>query len=288
MNILMINKPIEAKNLKPFTPVFDEIFISTNEDFQENNEFELKEKNIQKLFDILNFSWDGEIYWFKKKYEHQILAELKIWFAKEENHPEFDFDLGIGNCFLVKKTEHCFAIIDTQLDVSSNLFNFIKHIKSKIQDVQEKCYSDCHLIDHLYLGRNSNEDEFENLYFLYKEKIIDSSFFLKGLTQINLEDYQKPYFHLISQEKEIVISGKLPLPREAVKDDLKYKGFKVSEKITENSWLWLGEDVGKEKIKKAQEKNIKISTIDELIEESYQKYLKNKEKIKNNQSKHKL
>ncbi len=281
MNIIISNQKIETKNLAPITPVFDAIFVSTDDEFEENNEFQLKEKNIKKLFDCINYAWDGEIYWFEKKFEEMVLNKLQEWFLQEKNHIEFD-DIGIGNCFLIKKTKNSLVLIDTQLDMSSNLFDFMKKLQNEVPDITYKCYSDCHLVDHLYLGRNSIENEFEELYFLYKEKVIDSSFFLKGLFQGIILNQNKNYYQMIPQDKEIVITGALPLLREDIQINLKNQGFKIGEKINHNSWLWLGDKVGAEKIKKAQENKVKISTIDEIIEESYQIYLKNKAKIKNN------
>ena len=99
MNIIIHNQKIETKNLTPITPVFDAIFVSTEDEFEENNEFELKEKNIKKLFECINYSWDGEIYWFEKKFKEIVLNKLKEWFLQENNYIEIDSSFFLKGLF---------------------------------------------------------------------------------------------------------------------------------------------------------------------------------------------
>lgn len=57
MAIIISSKKIETNLLNSFTPTFNRVYVSTDEEiFPENNEFQLSEKNITKLFDLINFS----------------------------------------------------------------------------------------------------------------------------------------------------------------------------------------------------------------------------------------
>ena len=70
---------------------------------------------------------------------------------------------------------------------------------------------------------------------------------------------------MIPQDKEIVITGALPLLREDIQINLKNQGFKIGEKINNNSWLWLGDKVGAEKIKKLKKKILKYQPLMKLL-----------------------
>lgn len=272
MKIIISDKKIVNKSLYSFTPNYDYVFVSVTDDFSENNEFKVTEKNTDKLINYLSYSWDGEIYWFSDKFKDNVLSELKEWFKNESNHEDSD-DFDIYNCFLIKETPNGLALIDTQTDMSSTIESFLEVIKEKIPEIEYFKYSDCHLIDHLYLGRNMVNNEFEEFYFMYKEKIIDNSFFLKGF------DY-KEYRDLLDKSKNIVLTGTFDLEREYIVDTLKRNGYSIKDKIDVDSWLWIGNKPGNNKIKEAKEKNIKMSTIDELIDMSFENYM-NKKKLKN-------
>lgn len=275
MNIVISKQKVETNNLSPFTPVFDMVFVSTDDDFEDNNEFKLTEKNMKKLFNVINFSWDGEIYWFKKEVQEQVLSSLEDWFKNEENHVDID-DCGISNCFLIKETPNGLALIDTQLDMSSNITDFLQELSQKHSNIDYLYYSDCHLIDHMYLGRGSINNEFEDLYLLYKENIIDASFLFNGLLNLDIDDEDGEYYQLLPKDKDIVITGKFPVSREMLSQSLIDLGINVKETVNKDSWLWTGEKVGQEKINKAKEKGCLVSSIDELVELAYKNYLKNK------------
>ncbi len=53
-------------------------------------------------------------------------------------------------------------------------------------------------------------------YLLYKENVIDSSFFLNGIECFDLNDNTSSYYNLLPSDKEIVITGKLDCNREDV------------------------------------------------------------------------
>lgn len=268
MNIFSSHKSFNLNFFKPFLPHFSGVFISTNEDI--NTDISLKESKIKDfLQENINFSWDGEIYWFENKFKNQVFSFLNDWFNEANNHT--DFEDGIGNLLLVKDTVNGFAIIDTRYDYSSSFSNFIKEIKNKIIDLDYKYYSDSHLIDNLHLGRESNCNEFEILFFFYEEKLIDSSFFLNGIESFNEDEI---YENMLPSDKTIAITGKLPVERNEIYDALEEVGLNISNKITKNTWLWTGEKVGKNKTDKALSLGCHISTIEDVIKTIFDNYKK--------------
>lgn len=270
MNILIIEKPLKINTFKPFTPDFDQVMISYEEDILDYYDVKPTKSNISAFFnEALNFSWDGEIYWFAQKDKESVLKILSQWFNDPENHTESDE--GISSCILIKHTPNGIAIINTQYDtLGSDFDNFGQYLKAKEPEIDYLYYSDSHLIDHLYLGRETNNNEFDIFLKLYQEGVIDSSFFFNGL-----DPDEDAYCDLLPKDKPIVITGKFPLSREEITEKLTEIGFNVSDKIQENSWLWMGEKVGDSKMKKAQSKGTFCSTESEIIAMAYENYQKN-------------
>lgn len=281
MKIIISNEKVKTNLFKPFTENYDYVFVSIDEnDFLENNGVKLTEKNIQKLLNSINYSWDGEIYWFKKEDKTNILEILNKWFNDEENHTEIG-DNAISNCFLIKNTPNGLCLIDTQFDLSSNVTSFLKELEKKLPGIEYKYYGDSHLIENIHIGRGAINNEFEMLNFFYKEEIIDESFFINGISAIS-EDPEEEYFNLLPKDKEIVITGKLSYPREEILSMLNDVGYKTAPKVTSNTWLWLGKKVGANKIEQAKIHGVKLNTIEEVIEMAYQQYLSNKKVHKKN------
>lgn len=279
MKIIISNKEVETKVLSPLTPLFNKIFLSVAKEDDISNDVikKITEKNIENLFKVINNSWDGSIYYFSKDHQEKVLSNLTQWFNEEKNHNQLD-DNGISNCFLIKETPNGMVLIDTQLDMSSNIDHFLNQLQANNPDITYEIYSDCHLIDNICLGRGSVNNEFELLYLLYKEKVISSSFFFYGIE--NFPDYDE-FENILNKDKTIVMTGKFPCERELIKDFLENYEIKCSNTVNKDSWLWLGEKVGKEKLEKAKQTNCKISTIDEIIDEAYANYLETKKKLKN-------
>ena len=279
MKIIISNKEVETKVLSPLTPLFNKIFLSVGKEDDISNDVikKITEKNIENLFKVINNSWDGSIYYFSKDHQEKVLSNLTKWFNEEKNHNQLD-DNGIANCFLIKETPNGMVLIDTQLDMSSNIDHFLNQLQANNPDITYEIYSDCHLIDNICLGRGSVNNEFELLYLLYKEKVISSSFFFYGIE--NFPDYDE-FENILNKDKTIVMTGKFPCEREMIKEFLENYEIKCSNTVNKDSWLWLGEKVGKEKLEKAKQTNCKISTIDEIIDEAYTNYLETKKKLKN-------
>lgn len=279
MKIIISNKEVETKVLSPLTPLFNKIFLSVDkeDDIYDDVIKNITEKNIENIFKVINCSWDGSIYYFSKDHQEKVLSNLTQWFNEEKNHNQLD-DNGISNCFLIKETPNGMVLIDTQLDMSSNIDHFLNQLQANDPNITYEIYFDCHLIDNIYLGRGSVNNEFELLYLLYKEKVISSSFFFDGIG--NFPDYDE-FENILNKDKTIVMTGKFPCERELIKEFLENYEIKCSNTVNKESWLWLGEKVGKAKLEKAKQTNCKISTIDEIIDEAYANYLETKKKLKN-------
>lgn len=261
MNIFISNKPIKNKTFDCFTPDFDKIFLSYTDDFEDSYDFKPSQSNISSklLHDVINYSWDGAIYWFNNRFKDVILEELNIWFNNVDNQPkdedpEYDLDECIGNLLLMKETPNGIAIIDTRCDMSSSFNKFLSHLKDKIDDLEFFIYEDCHLIDNIVSGRETNKNETEKFYFMYQEKIINSYYLFWG----------KPIF---PQDKTIVLTGTFSgMGREHLIEHLKEQGYIITDKVVNGCWLWMGDKVGQNKIDAAKSKNATCSTLDELAE----------------------
>jgi len=273
MNILITDKLIKINTFKPFTPDFDQVMISYDENIQNNFEIKPTKSNLNAFFnEALNFSWDGEIYWFGNDHKEKVLALIKEWFNNPQNHTESEE--GISSCILLKNTPNGIAIINTQYDTIGSKFDeFGSFLSQSHPEIDYLYYSDSHLIDNLYLGRESCNNEFDLLFKFYQENIIDSSFFFQGL-EMDEEDEEHNYSALLPKDKNIVITGKFPFSREEITDILSEKNFNVSDTINSDSWLWMGEKVGQNKMNKAAEKGAECSTIFDIITLAYNNYKK--------------
>jgi len=278
MNIITLEKELKTNNFKPITSNFDAIFVATSDEFEDNNDFFLTEKNIKKLFNVINFSWDGEIYLFNNKDRTIVMNLLKEWFSNPENHSEID-DICLANCLLIKNTKNGFAIIDTQTDMSSTFNSFLNYLSQKNPDINYDYFSDCHLIDNINLGRSSIMESIENLFLFCREGVFEESCLLSGFGNISFDNKTSLCFEIIPKDKEIVVTGSFPFNISEIKDSLKNSGYVFSTKLNDNSWLWIGNNPDENKINEAISLNLKLSTISDITENMFQNYLKNKNNL---------
>lgn len=273
MNIIMLDKEIKFNGFKPFTEMYSKVYLSFDE-----NEWDINKNNVNVVKEILknlNFSWDGVIYWFANKDKENLLDCLNEWFAKKENHPDLD-DLCISNCVLVKDTPNGICLIDTQYDMSSSIDKFIQEFNGKYPDVTYKEYQDSHLTDNLNLGREMVEDEFELFYFLYKENVIDYSFFLLGFYAESFTDEESNYYQILPNEKEICVVGIETYIKENIQDALENAEYRFTRSIKNNCWIWYGNKLKEDKVPEGNDKNILVNSVDEVIEMAYKTYLERK------------
>lgn len=271
MKITMSNNAIEFSGFSPFTSTYDKVYVSFDE-----NKFGINNSSIEDILNNLNFSWDGELYWFEKKDREVLLNSLDSWFSQEKNHQKLN-ELGISNCLLVKETPNGVCLIDTQYDMGSFIDRFIQEFTEKYPETIYKVYSDSHLTDNLYLGRENISDEFELFYFLYKENIIDVSFFLMAFGNESFSDEDNLYFKILPNDKEIYLHklGLAEYSEDDVKDALESAEYELAETINKDCWVWCENEKKKEKVS-AKNKNVLVNTVDEVIEMSYQSYLAKK------------
>ena len=276
MKIYISNEKLEHNQIEPFLNTFDKVYVSVDNNFEEINQFQLSEKNISKFFDTINYSWDGSIFIFEKKDEEKVLGYLNKWFLNSDNH-WLSGENGIKNCLLIKYSKNKLVIIDTQRDMGSTFDIFIKDMMLKTPEIKNLSFSDCHLTENMYLGREINKNEFEFLYTLYKENLINEAFFLRGFEAIGESESGDKYFDIVSKEKPIVITGKLAIDRDELEGYLADADFNISNRVTKDTWLWYGKKAGKSKVSTALEKGAMVSAIDEVINKAYNQYIINME-----------
>lgn len=128
---------------------------------------------------ILNYSYDGAIYWIPKEVANRFLSELEVWFVKPENQHIY-IDSGLSNCLIIRETPNGLCILDATMDFGSTFDGFFASFVSSLADElreQTLVVEDSHLIDHLYLGRGCVTNEKDVFLKLYQEKVLNELFF---------------------------------------------------------------------------------------------------------------
>lgn len=162
-----------------------------------------------------------------------------------------DSDDGISNCLLYANTKTGMVFIDPYCDNDSiidELFDEFKLIHPDVSGIKEMY--DCHLDDHLYLGRDMDNDAMQ--IFLYEEGFLTDNMLFKHFDNV-LNELE------LDNSRPIVLTGTFSLKRDELKDLLEDNGFTVSEKVTASSWLWVGDKPGASKLKAAKKHNVEIT-----------------------------
>lgn len=194
---ITVEKNIKSNVFIPFIGVYDS-YISYDEDWVksvlERNDLSYSETlDFEKLSNLINFSWDGEVYFFPDIISKKVEDSLKKWFLNSQHHDELvslEDTQGVFNFLLVKKVQRGLYIIDTQRDMNSTFPNFIDELCLN-QDEYE-FHSDCHLIDNIVLGRNDISRDIITFRNWYIDGIINESFFfhssdLEEIIDINVK-----------------------------------------------------------------------------------------------------
>lgn len=182
---ITVTKNSKSNVFNPFIGEYD-AYVSYDEDsvknvlerdsltYSENLDFE-------KLSTLINFSWDGEVYFFPHNISKKIEGKLSKWFLDSQNHEEvvsLEDTQGVFNFILVKRVERGLYVIDTQRDMNSTFPNFIDELDFSDDDYE--FHSDCHMIDNIYLGRNDLSRDITTFKNWYKDGVINESFFFHG------------------------------------------------------------------------------------------------------------
>jgi NAD-dependent DNA ligase len=259
MDLLIKHGDFECKGAKPFSSMYQHLFASS-ENYEEAQGAKFNLKRVVEEFGAYN--WDGEIAIFEKKDQSLVLEKLEAWFRDEKNHTDWDEGgTELYNCVLLKETQNCLVLIDMQADCSSSMQLFYDQMKNDFPEMVIKYHNDCHLISNLNLGRvKGEEDRAEVLSLLHKEGVIDDTLLFYALG-----DFHQAGEPLLPTDRPVVLTGKMCIERTHLKRVLTDAGFNVLDTVKAGAWLWLGEDVGASKIKKAQDLGVECTPISEIV-----------------------
>lgn len=261
MKYLKLEKKINIFLNEPFKKPFDGALMVYNPDEVEDV---LTPRNASSfLQEALDFSWDGALYWMPNNLARVFLSFAEVWF--EDNYKKMKSDMdegGLSNVLLISKTNNGYAFIDTQVDINSEIPRLLSEFEIEYGnefDFQSLIIiEDSHLVDNLVFGRHICINEDAQLKQLYEEGLLISKVALMGQE----ETYQK----IIDSKKTIVLTGDFGDELLEIIGDLSMF-FPVSDKIeSENCWLWLGDNPNSRLINEAENLNVKISTMSEVME----------------------
>jgi hypothetical protein len=257
MHYSHIKKSFDLFSKEAFVKPFDGVLVCVDDENMDEDKL-----NSQKVFnhlkESLNFSWDGTIHWFPDASAQKFLEFAQQWF--EENYENMSADMddnSISNCLLYVKTKTGMAFVDTQRDVNSEIDDLVDAFyKTYPDDSGYLVYDDCHLVDNLKFGRDSIVDGDQILKFWVEEGFLTDKVFFYA---------EEDFFEDHDKDKEIVLTGTFSISREEIKSTLENMDFKFSDKLTSDSWLWVGDKPGNKKIVEASQKGVRISTIVDIM-----------------------
>lgn len=239
--------------------VKDELDLSTDEKFIET---------LGK--DILNYSYDGAGYWLPKEVMVQCLSDLEKWFKNPLNH-SVDIDSGMANCLIVRETPNGLFILDTTVDFGSSFSEFIEpFVEFLPEDLKSEVLviEDCHLINHLYLGRGQVQNEKELFLKLYQEKILNELFVFDD--NIEFESFSKDDLIEDLGTNKVVLLGNFQFIDSScnVAEFLTNLGFEVVPEMQEDSIVLVGNlnEFVMEGFRKVEELNLEVYSLDKFIE----------------------
>lgn len=217
------------------------------------------------LLDYQCTSWDGEIHWYPKESGEKLLEFSQEWIQNNLSRMEDGYDDTISNCLFYKKTLTGYLFIDSQLDRGSILEDMFHDFYIKYPEYSEDkniyYLSDCHLVDNLVLGRNSCYYSNKTLIHLYKEGVLTDDIFYNNFENI----FETQCLDSDNFKGNIVLTGTFKMTRNEMVEAIESAGLTVSEKINKNSWLWIGDKPGKNKLNAAQKLELKVSNLDDLM-----------------------
>jgi NAD-dependent DNA ligase len=213
------------------------------------------------LANMINDSWDGQILWLAHAQAQVLMAYADNWFQENLTDMKVVESWLPANCLIYQKTPHGMLFCDTQGEMGSTMDKMFESFSALHPDINlhEYFIADCHLADNLFFGRDSCVNAESFLTLLYQEGVLSENIFDTQLAEAlaMIEDID---------ERSIVLTGTFSVSREEMQEALEDSGFSVAQSVTKNSWLWCGKKPGMAKVKKAQQMNLEISTIPDLMQ----------------------
>lgn len=269
----IIQNNINSDFYKPFIGAYN-VYISYDEnsvkDALDRVNFSYSENmNCESFFNLINFSWDGDVYFFPNSISNKIEEQLNQWFLNSTNHKKMvslEDTLGVFNFLMLRKTNRGLYIIDTQRDLNSTFSTFIKDIG--LNNDEYEFYTDSHLIDNIKIGRNDLLEDIKIFKQWYIDGIIDESFFFYS---DDLEEVlnTKKTINIITKNKNLLSI------LENIDDDLPIK-TNSSKKNIANTWY--DDSLSDSEIAKLKNNNKNVL----LLKDGIINFLNNYENSQNN------
>lgn len=213
------------------------------------------------------FSWDGAMFWFKSELGAKFLAFADKWF--EENYEDLTDDMnddGLSNILLYAHTKTGMVFVDTQRDMNSVVDQVVNEFL-KLENVATDdmstffAYDDCHLIDNLCFGRDSNMQGNQILYFLYQEGFLDESILFSSL----YNNYEPNIGY------SVAIVGEFCIEEHQVKDAIEScEALTLLDVPNKNTWVWVGDNVSQDDLTSLEANFKLISPIKDVVKKVFE------------------
>lgn len=264
----------DKMTIKTFTPEsfakpFDGYMGVFNENHIDIEKKSTKSEMREYFENNLNYSWDGAIFWFSHELAQSFFDFIDNWYKTHVDELTDEMiGEGVSNLVFYMNTKNGMVFIDTQRDMDSVVDTIIQEFEStmgiKLNDSNFISYDDCHLTDNLVFGRDTNVSGNNTLLFLYDEGLLNESIFLYGLLNDSPENVSY----------DVLLDGKFFEDKQTIIDNLDDTCIKITKKLKKDTWVWLGRNVSQEKIDEYLKKNVKVSSMSEVIHYFHEKYFK--------------
>ena len=214
-----------------------------------------------------NFSWDGAMFWFKSGLGEKFLAFADKWF--EENYEDLTDDMnsdGLSNILLYAHTKTGMVFVDTQRDMNSVIDEIVNEFL-KLENVTTDdmstffSYDDCHMIDNLCFGRDTNMHGNQILYFLYQEGFLDESILFSCL----YNEYEPNIGY------SVAIVGEFCMEEHQVQDAIEScEALTLLDVPNKNTWIWVGDNVSKEDLSSIETNFKLVSPIKDIVKKVFE------------------
>lgn len=266
----MYYKHVKERFKLSYAPVFhrfDGVLMVLNLENSQSANFIQANQPISFLEAETCFSWDGAIFWFKAELGQDFIEYAEKWF--EHNYDSLTDDMissGLSNVLLYSYTQTGIAFVDTQQNMDSVIDEILNEfITEKSIDKNNTdnylFYDDCHLIDNLYFGRDTNENGNKILHFLYNEGFLDESILFSSF----YNDYSPNIGYAVA------VVGDFCIETHMIEDAIEScEALTLLDMPNKNTWVWIGDNVSKDD-RASIEANFKlVSRIEDVVEKIFQ------------------
>jgi hypothetical protein len=266
----MYYKHVKERFKLTYAPVFyrfDGVLMVVDTERTDSANLIMANQHISFLEAETNFSWDGAVFWFNADLGQDFIEYAEKWFEKNyESLTDEMSDTGVSNILLYSYTQSGIAFVDTQRDMDSvidTILNEFLELKSVNQDDMSTFffYDDCHLIDNLCFGRDSNTHGNQVMYTLYNEGFLDESILFNSL----YNNYEPNIGY------SVALVGDFCMENHMIEDAIEScEALTLLDVPNKNTWVWIGDNVSKEDLTSLKANFKLVSHIEDVIEKIFQ------------------